>query len=122
MPDELRQSFALLPCCSEPWIWIAKPSQSGIKKFIVRRSVAAGTLSVKGPAKYELRRTILFSSHSSQPMVDQRGLPDPSPGSNCNNIDLLVCPCIVQESDVLFTTKKITSCDRQSGYGNFLRT
>ena len=26
MCDELRQSFALLPRRSEPWIWIAKPS------------------------------------------------------------------------------------------------
>jgi hypothetical protein len=41
MRDELRESLALLPCCSKPWIWVAKPSQSGIKKFIGRRSVAA---------------------------------------------------------------------------------
>src|SRR5580704_15174798 len=34
MRDELRQSFALLPRRSEPWIWIAKPSQSRIKEFI----------------------------------------------------------------------------------------
>src|SRR5215469_16541771 len=122
MPNELRQSFALLPCCSEPWIWIAKPAKSGIKKFVGRRSAAAGALSVERPAKYELRRTIVFSSHSSQPMVDQRGLSDTAPGSNCNNIDLLVRPCIVQERDVLFTTKKVTSCDRQSAYGNLLRT
>src|SRR5262249_9674662 len=61
-------------------------------------------------------------SHSSKPMVDQRRFSDSAPGNNCNNIDLLVCPSIVQESDVLFTTKKITSCDRQSGYGNLLRT
>ncbi len=47
MPDELRQSFALLPCCSEPWIWIAKPVKSGIKKFIGRRSAAASVLSLK---------------------------------------------------------------------------
>src|SRR6516225_11125922 len=54
-------------------------------------------------------------------MVDQRRFSDSAPGSNCNNIDLLVCPCIVQERDVLFTTKKITSCDGQSGYGNLVR-
>src|SRR5215831_21396650 len=122
MPDELRQSLALLPCCSEPWIRIAKPPQSGIKKFIGRGSAAAGALSIERPAKYELRRTIVFSSHSSQPMVDQRRFSDSAPGGNCNNIDLLVCPGIVQESDVLFTTKKITSCDGQSGYRNLLRT
>src|SRR5215471_6987699 len=104
MPNELRQSFALLPCCSEPRIWIAKPSQSGIKKFIGRRSAAAGALSVKRPAKDELRRTILFSSHSPEPMVDQRRFSDSGPGNNCDNIDLLVCPYIVQETNVLFTT------------------
>ena len=101
MPNELRQSFALLPCCSKPWIWIAKPVKSGIKKFIGRRSVSTGPLSVERPAKYELRRTILFSSHPSEPMVDQRRFSDSAPGNNGDNIDLLVCPCIVQESDVL---------------------
>ena len=121
MPNELRQSFALLPCCSKPWIWIAKPGKSGIKKFIGRRSAAAGALSVERPAKNELRRTIVFSSHSSEPMVDQRRFSDSAPGNNCNKIDLLVCPCIVQETDVLFTTKNIASCDGQSGYGNLLR-
>jgi hypothetical protein len=34
MRDELRQSFALLPGGSEPRIWVAKPRESGIKKFI----------------------------------------------------------------------------------------
>src|SRR6516162_297548 len=112
MPNELCESLALLPCCSEARIWIAKPSQSGIKKFIGRRSAAAGALSIERPAKYELRRTIVFSSHSSQPMVYQRRFSDPGPGNNCNNIDLLVGPGIVQESDVLFTTKNIASGDR----------
>src|SRR5262249_16634922 len=120
MPNELCESLALLPCCSEPWIWIAKPVKSGIKKFIGRRSASTGALSVKRPAKYELRRTIVFTSHSSEPMVDQRRFSDSGPGNNCNNIDLLVCPCIVQETDVLFTTKNIASCDGQSGYGNLL--
>src|SRR5205823_6895600 len=84
MPNELRQSFALLPCCSKPWIWIAKPVKSGIKKFIGRRSVPTGALSVKRPAKYELRRTRVFSSHSSEPMVEQRRFSDSAPGNNCN--------------------------------------
>src|SRR6516165_5890257 len=122
MPNELRQSLSLLPRSPETWIWIAKPSQSGIKKFICRRSVAAGALSVERPAKYELRRTIQFSSHSSEPMVDQRRFSDSAPGNNCHNIDLLVCPCIVQETDVLFATKNITSCNGQSGYGNLFWT
>jgi hypothetical protein len=34
MRDELGQSFALLPSRSEARMWIAKPSESGIKKFI----------------------------------------------------------------------------------------
>src|ERR1700741_650821 len=120
MCDQLRQSFAFLPPRSEPGIRIFKPVKSGIKKFIGRRCAAAGALSVKRPAKYELRRTIVFSSHSSEPMVDQRRFSDSAPGNNCNNIDLLVCPCIVQETDVLFATKNIASCDGQSGYGNLL--
>src|SRR6267154_6227347 len=99
---------------------MAKPVKSGIKKFIGRRSVAAGALSVERPAKYELRRTILFSSHSSEPMVDQRRFSDSAPGNNCHNIDLLVRPCILQETDVLFTTKNFTSCNGQSGDRNFL--
>src|SRR4029077_2764061 len=53
-------------------------------------------------------------------MVDQRRFSDSAPGNNCGNIDLLVCPCIVQETDVLFTTKNITSCNGQSGDRNFL--
>src|SRR6516165_475730 len=105
MCSELRQSFALLPGGSEPWIWISKPSKSRIKKFICGRSTPTSTLPVEGPTKDKLCRTIMFNSHSSEPMVDERGLPNTSPGSNCNNIDLLVCPCLVQKSDVLFTTK-----------------
>jgi hypothetical protein len=86
MPNEFRESLAPLPCCSKPWIWIAKSSQSRIKKFIGRRSVAAGALPVERPAKYELRRTILFSSHSPEPMVDQRRFSDSAPGNNCNDV------------------------------------
>src|SRR5215471_16065006 len=109
MPNELRESLALLPCCSKPWIWIAKPVKSGIKKFIGRRSAATGALSVKRPAKYELRRTIVFSSHSAEPMVDQRRFSHSAPGNNCDDVDIPVCPCIVQESDVLLSTKNIAS-------------
>src|SRR5271165_4179238 len=115
MPNQLGQSFALLPCCSEPRVWIAKPVKSGIKKFIGRRNVAAGALSVERPAKDELRRTIVFSSHSSEPMVDQRRFSDSAPGKNCNDVDILVCPCTIQITDVLFTTKNIASCNGQSG-------
>src|SRR6516165_4029519 len=78
MHGELCQSFSLLPRCSEPWIWISKPVKSGVKKFICRRSAPTGALSVKGPAKDELRGAIVFSSHPSKPMVDKRGLPTPA--------------------------------------------
>src|SRR5271166_4223628 len=115
MRDELRQSFALLPCRSEPWIWISKPSESRVKKFICRRSAPTAALSVKGPAKNELRRTIMFSSHPSEPMVDKCGLPDTRPGNDCHDIYILICPCGIQESDILLSTENIASCNRQSG-------
>jgi len=86
MPNELCESLAFLPCCPELWIWIAKPAKSRIKKFIGRRSAAAGALSVERPAKYELRRTIVFSSHPSKPMVNERGFADPGPGNDCNDV------------------------------------
>src|ERR1700758_4973611 len=121
MRNELRQSFALFPWRSEPWIWIAKPSESRVKKFIRGRSAPTAALSVKGPAKNELRRTIMFSSHPSEPMVDQRRLSDPSPGDYCNDVDILVCPCTIQKSDILLSAKNIASCNGQSGYGNLLR-
>src|ERR1700757_748685 len=121
MRDELGQSFALLPGRSEAWIWIAKPVKSSIKKFIRGRSVPTAALSVEGPTKNKLCRTIMVSSHPSEPMVNERGLSDTSPTNDCNDVDILVCPCTIQKSDVLLSTKKIASCNRQSGYGNFFR-
>src|ERR1700693_5629668 len=120
MRDELRKSLAFLPRRSDPWIWISKPSESRIKKFICGRSLPAAALSVKRPAKNQLRRTVSFSSHSSEPMVNERGLTDPGPGNDCYHINILVCPCAVQKSDVLFPTKNIASSNGQSGYGNLL--
>ena len=121
MRDELRQSFALLPRRSKPWIWVAKPSESSVKKLICGRSIPTGALSVKGPTENELRRTIMLSSHPSEPMVDQRGFPDTTPGTDCNDVDILVCPCTIQKSEILLSTKNITSCNGQSGYGKLLR-
>src|SRR6516225_4711251 len=109
MCDKLGQSFALLPCRSKPWIWIAKPSECSVQKFIGGRGVPASALPVEGPAKNELRRAILFSSHASEPMVDQRGFSDSAPGNDGNDVGILVCPCTVQERDVLLSTKQITS-------------
>src|SRR5271165_794 len=111
MRDELRQSFAFLPRRSESWIAISKPSESRIKKFICGRNLPTAALSIKGPAKNKLCRTIMVSSHSSKPMVNERGLSDPSPGNNCNDVDILVCPGTIQKSDILLPTKDIASCD-----------
>jgi hypothetical protein len=72
MRDELRQSFALLPRRSDPWIWIAKPSESRVEKFICGRGIPTAALSVKGPAKNKFRRIIMVSSHPSEPMVHER--------------------------------------------------
>src|SRR5580704_17565409 len=116
MRNELRQSLALLPGRSNPRIWISKPNESCVQKLIGGRSAPTRTLSVEGPAKNELRRTITFSSHLSEPKVDQRRLPDTTPGHDCNDIYLLICPCFIQESDILLSTKNIAPRNGQSRY------
>src|SRR6516164_7675477 len=68
MRGELCESLAFLPRRSEPWIWIAKPAKSRIKKFICGRSVPTDPLSVERPAKNSFRRRIMFSRHPSEPM------------------------------------------------------
>src|SRR5271165_5972844 len=60
----------------------------------------------------------MFSGHPSEPMVDQRRFSDPRPGNDCNDVDILVCPCTIQESDILLSTKNVGSGNGQSGYGN----
>src|SRR6516225_1266318 len=72
MRDEFRESLSLLPPRSYPWIRISKPFESSVKKFICRRSLPTAALSVKGPAKSELCRTILFSGDPPEPMVELR--------------------------------------------------
>src|SRR5215469_273408 len=121
MRNQLRESLSLLPRRSQPWIGIAKPSESRIQKFICGRSLPTAALSVQGPAKDKLRRAIMFSSHLREPMVDQCGLSDPSPGNDRNDIDILVCPSTVQKSDILLPAKYIAAGNGQSGYGNLLR-
>src|SRR5208283_1129394 len=115
MRHQLGQSFALLPRGSDPWIGISKPSESSVKKFICGRRASTSALPIKRPAKDEFRRTVMFGSHLPEPMVDQRGFSDTGPGNDCNDVDILVCPCTIQESDILFSTKNITSGNRQSG-------
>src|SRR5271165_5532659 len=64
----------------------------------------------------------MVGSHSTEPMVNKRRLPDTGPGNDGNDIDILVCPCTIQKSDIFLSTKNIASRNRQSGYGNLLRT
>src|SRR5215471_4921409 len=109
MRDELRQSFALLPRCADSWIRVTKPTESSVKKFVCGRRTSTGPLPVERPAKNELRSTIPFSRHPSEPMIDQRGLSDTTPGNDCNNVDILVCPGTIQKSDILLPTKNIAS-------------
>src|SRR6516162_8972358 len=116
MRDKLRQSFSLLPRCAEPWIWISKPTESRIKKFISRRGITAGALSIKGPTKNELRRAILFSGHASKPMIKEGGFPNTTPCNDCNDVDILVRPCTIQKSDIFLPTEHIASRNGQSGY------
>src|ERR1700722_14891353 len=111
MRDELRQSFALLPRRSEPWIWIAKPSESRVKKFICGRSLPTAALFVERPTKNKFCRTILVNSHLPEPMVNDRGFPDAGPGNDCNDVDILVCPSTIQKGNILFSTKDIASCN-----------
>src|ERR1700738_3147346 len=97
MRDELCESLTLLPCRSDARIWITKPGESRMKEFVGRRSVPTGSLSVERPPKHKLRGPILFRSHSSKPMVNERRLPDTGPGNNGNDIYFLICPCVIQE-------------------------
>src|ERR1700730_11937842 len=113
MGDEPRQSFSLLPRRSDPWVCVAKPSERRVKKFICGRCVPVAALSVEGPAKNKLCGTIIVSSHPPEPMVDERGFPDTGPGNDGNDIYLLVCPCCIQESNILLSTKNIASCNGQ---------
>ena len=53
-------------------------------------------------------------------MVNERGLSDPSPGNDGNDLYILVCPCTIQKSDILLSAKNTTAGNGQSGYGNLL--
>ncbi len=116
MRDELRESLALLPGRSDPWIWISKPSESSVKEFICGRSIPSGALSIEGPAKNELGRTIVFSSEPPQPTVDERRLPDTGPCDDADYVHMLVRQRSVQESDILLSPKNIAAGDGPSRY------
>src|ERR1700744_534347 len=113
---ELRQSFAFLPSRTEARIRVAKPSESHVKKFIRGRSAPIRALSIEGPAENKLCGTIIASSHTSEPMIDERRLSHPGPGNDCNNVGVLICPSTIQESDILLPAKNIAACNGQSGY------
>src|ERR1700681_4201440 len=115
MRDELCQSFALLPRRSEPWIWISEPSERRVKKFICGRSAPTGALSVEGPTKNKLGRAIMATSHSSEPLVNESGLPDTGPSNDGKDIYILVCPRIISESDILLSAKTIAAGNGQPG-------
>src|SRR5262249_42623335 len=55
------------------------------------------------------------------PMVNESGLADPGPSNDCYDVDVLLCPCTVEKSNILLSTKQIASCNRKSCYGNLLR-
>ena len=69
---------------------------------------------MEGPAKNELSRAIILCSHRLKPMVDKRGLPDPRPGNDGNDIDMWGCPHLVKDSDIYLSAKNIASCNGQS--------
>jgi hypothetical protein len=62
----------------------------------------------------------MLGSHPSEPMIDKRRLTDASPRNDCYDVDSLLCPRTIQKSDILLSTKNLTSCNGQSGYRNFL--
>src|SRR6516225_10744149 len=105
--DELRKSLAFLPGRANPRVWVTKPSKGCIKKFIGGRSIPTGALSVKGPTKNKFCGAIAVRSHPTEPMVYQRRFPDTTPGNNCDDICLRICPGSIQKSDVLLSTENI---------------
>src|ERR1700757_3793974 len=96
------------------------PNQLRAARFICGRRAPTGARSVEGPAKDELRRAIVASSHPPEPMVNQRRLPDASPSDDSNDVYLPVCPRFVYKGEIVFSTKNITPRNRQSGYGDLL--
>ena len=116
MKSECRPSSEQGSAQQHPWIWVLKPSESSVKKFICGRSLPACALSVEGPAKNELHRTIFFSSHPPQPTVDKGGLPDTSPSDDANGVHMLVRQRCIQESDILLSPKNIAAGDGPSRY------
>src|SRR6516165_9027423 len=116
MPDQLREPLSLLPRCSEPWIWISKPGESSVKKFIRRRRASTCPLPVERPPKDELRSAILFNCHASKPMIKEGGFPDTTPCNDCDDVDILVRSCTIKKSDILLPTEHVASCNGQSGY------
>jgi len=49
-------------------------------------------------------------------MVNERGLPNTSPGNDGNDVYTLISPGIIQKSDIFLSTENIASCNGQFGY------
>src|SRR6476469_1603246 len=107
--DEPRQSLALLPRRADPRIGISKPIESSFKKFIGRRGAAVRALPIKRPAKNQFRSTIVLRSHGSKPMIDERRLSNPTPGNDCNDIDIRIFPRGIHEREILLAAEKLAS-------------
>ena len=92
--DVVATSFASLSPFSQavPSRGSGSPNQvrAASRNSSADEELSTGALSVEGPTKNELCRTIMFSSHSSEPMVDERGLPDTGPGNDRDDIYMLV--------------------------------
>jgi hypothetical protein len=96
---------------ANPRIWISKPTECTVNKFIRGRGVATAALPVEGPTKNELRRTIMVSSRRSQ-WLTSVDFPTPAQATIVTNVDILICPCTIQKSDILLSTKNVASCNR----------
>jgi hypothetical protein len=117
MGDQVGQSFALLPRRSNPWISVSKPGKSSVKKFIRGRSLSTAALPVERPAKNPLSRTVMLGSDLPEPVIDERRFPDTSlVGNYRNDIYIGARPRIIQESDILLSTKNIAPSYGQSCY------
>jgi hypothetical protein len=88
--------------------------------FAARKKPPRWCLGGKRTRKNLLRRTIMFSSQPSEPMVDESRLSDPSPSDDRNDIYPTICPCVIQGSDILLSTKNIASGNGNL-HGNLLR-
>ena len=71
---------------------------------------ASEAIAVTNSSFGKVRRAVLrLTANAAERLVQT------NPGNDCNDIYLLICPCIIQESDILLSTKNVASGNRQSG-------